>query len=335
MVRTNHPELNHAIDRDLEAHTGPDPSAEELYFANTKAPNYLPEIEIEVGNFVNFHKASERKIAIVTSGGTTVPLENNTVRFIDNFSAGTRGSISAEYLLAHGYCVIFVHREFSLKPYSQHYSNHSILDLLEIDASGQPKVKEVFQKGLANDLVLYEKAKRENLLLEVPFTTVNQYLYTLRMISSEVQPFNERALFYLAAAVSDFFLPMSKLSEHKIQSNGMAKLVVDLDPVPKFLNTLAKSWTSGAMIVSFKLETDKILLLGKCRDALKKYGHQLVIGNLLQTRKDEIYLVGPDFEKHVVRPTETAIIEEVFLPYVIELHGKYMGSQRNSSPTPN
>lgn len=30
------------------------------------------------------------------SGGTTVPLEQNTVRFIDNFSAGTRGSSSAE-----------------------------------------------------------------------------------------------------------------------------------------------------------------------------------------------------------------------------------------------
>lgn len=335
MVRTNHPELNHAIDRDLEAHTGPDPSAEELYFANTKAPEYLQELELEVGHFVDSHINSGRNIAVVTSGGTTVPLENNTVRFIDNFSAGTRGSISAEYLLAHGYCVIFVHREFSLKPYSQHYSNQSILDLLELDASGQPKIKEEYQKRVAKDLILYEKAKSEKLLLEVPFTTVNQYLYTLRMISTKVQPFNERALFYLAAAVSDFFLPMSKLSEHKIQSKGMAKLVVDLDPVPKFLNTLAKSWTSGAMIVSFKLETDKELLLSKCHGALIKYGHQLVIGNLLQTRKDEIYLVGPNFEKHIVRPAENPIIENVFLPSVVKLHENYMSSQRNSSPTPN
>ena len=33
------------------------------------------------------------------SGGTTVPLEGSTVRFIDNFSIGTRGSASAEYPL--------------------------------------------------------------------------------------------------------------------------------------------------------------------------------------------------------------------------------------------
>lgn len=33
------------------------------------------------------------------SGGTTVPIEMNTVRFVDNFSAGTRGSASTEYVL--------------------------------------------------------------------------------------------------------------------------------------------------------------------------------------------------------------------------------------------
>lgn len=31
------------------------------------------------------------------SGGTTVPLESKTVRFIDNFSVGSRGAASTEY----------------------------------------------------------------------------------------------------------------------------------------------------------------------------------------------------------------------------------------------
>jgi phosphopantothenate-cysteine ligase len=44
------------------------------------------------------------------SGGTTVPLEHNTVRFVDNFSAGTRGSASAEYFLEKSYVVIFIYR---------------------------------------------------------------------------------------------------------------------------------------------------------------------------------------------------------------------------------
>ena len=35
----------------------------------------------------------------VQSGGTAVPLETNTVRFVDNFSSGMRGASSAEYPL--------------------------------------------------------------------------------------------------------------------------------------------------------------------------------------------------------------------------------------------
>lgn len=38
-------------------------------------------------------------IAVVTSGGTTVPLEKHCVRFIDNFSSGRRGALSTEELL--------------------------------------------------------------------------------------------------------------------------------------------------------------------------------------------------------------------------------------------
>ena len=37
-----------------------------------------------------------RRIAVVTSGGTTVPLEKRCVRFLDNFSSGNRGAVSTE-----------------------------------------------------------------------------------------------------------------------------------------------------------------------------------------------------------------------------------------------
>jgi phosphopantothenoylcysteine synthetase/decarboxylase len=40
-----------------------------------------------------------RQVVCVSSGGTTVPLERRCVRFIDNFSAGTRGAKSAERFL--------------------------------------------------------------------------------------------------------------------------------------------------------------------------------------------------------------------------------------------
>ena len=56
---------------------------------------------------------------VVTSGGTLVPLEKNMVRFIDNFSTGSRGSKSAEWFLAHGYAVVFMHRTGSIRPFHQ------------------------------------------------------------------------------------------------------------------------------------------------------------------------------------------------------------------------
>lgn len=48
----------------------------------------------------NAHAGSMiRPIAVVTSGGTAVPLEKRCVRFIDNFSGGTRGALSTEEFL--------------------------------------------------------------------------------------------------------------------------------------------------------------------------------------------------------------------------------------------
>lgn len=81
-----------------------------------------------------------------------------------------------------------------------------------------------------------------------------------------MQCLGNEALFYLAAAVSDFFVPPSRMAEHKIQSGdipslggdgsgvgGGKKLIVDLDPVPKFLKRLVEQWAPQAMIVSFKV----------------------------------------------------------------------------------
>ena len=39
-----------------------------------------------------------RRIVCVTSGGTTAPLEQRCVRYVDNFSSGHRGATSTEYV---------------------------------------------------------------------------------------------------------------------------------------------------------------------------------------------------------------------------------------------
>ncbi|RMX84193.1 hypothetical protein D0869_04749 [Hortaea werneckii] len=289
------------------------------YFATNPKPPTLERQSSAARTFINQHAAANRKVALVTSGGTTVPLENQTVRFIDNFSAGTRGATSAEYFLENGYAVIFLHRQFSLLPYSRHYSHSTncFLDFMTHDAAGSVVVDDEFQHQMAGVLDRYRKAKRENALLLLPFTTVNEYLWVLRELAMLMQPLGANGLFYLAAAVSDFFVPAERMVEHKIQSsedfhpsqqtNGSAgndgmkppaahmegkSLVIDLDPVPKFLKQLVDAWAPQSMIISFKLETDPGLLARKARYALEKYSHHLVIGNLLTTRKWEVLFVS-------------------------------------------
>lgn len=36
-----------------------------------------------------------KNLVLLTSGGTSVPLEKKTVRMVENFSTGTRGSLLA------------------------------------------------------------------------------------------------------------------------------------------------------------------------------------------------------------------------------------------------
>ena len=284
------------------------------YFEANPKPANLERSSTLARAFIEQHAEGNRRVALVTSGGTTVPLENQTVRFIDNFSAGTRGATSAEYFLESGYAVIFLHRQFSLLPYSRHYSHSTncFLDYMIQDDAGAVVVNNEYQQKMADVLEKYMKAKKENTLLILPFVTVNDYLWYLRELAILMQPLGPTGLFYLAAAVSDFFVPADKMVEHKIQSSeefhsrmtngddGDApaahmdgkKLVIDLDPVPKFLKLLVDKWAPKSMIISFKLETDPSILSEKCWTALKKYSHHLVVGNLLNTRKWEVLFVS-------------------------------------------
>lgn len=62
---------------------------------------------------------NHEKIVFITSGGTSVPLETNTVRSIENFSSGLRGAASAEYFIKQGYVVIYYYRDKCLRPFTR------------------------------------------------------------------------------------------------------------------------------------------------------------------------------------------------------------------------
>ncbi|KAI0760483.1 phosphopantothenate-cysteine ligase [Fomes fomentarius] len=275
----------------------------EKYFATQLPPPSLEQDVARVHDFLQRQLKEGRNVVLVTSGGTTVPLELNVVRFLDNFSAGTRGATSAEYFLKAGYAVIFMHRQFSLQPFSRHYSHstHPFLDFLDIDdtspstdasLSSHIGVRPSERAQLLEVLTTYKAVQRAGTLLTLTFVTVNDYLWLLRAVSQEMGVLGRSCLYYLAAAVSDFFLPRQKMSEHKIQS-GKGSLHIEMDQVPKILKPLVAEWTREGYIVSFKLETDPHLLIPKARQALARYGHQVVIGNDLHRRKFEVVFVSP------------------------------------------
>ena len=314
-----------------------DPAAR--WFESNPAPKSLRQHETLVREFIDFHldASSNRRIVLVTSGGTTVPLENQTVRFIDNFSAGTRGATSAEYFLQEDYAVIFLHRQFSLLPYSRHYSHSTncFLDFMD-DADGEVIVRPEYQEKMRRVLHQYQLAKKNRMLLLLPFTTVTDYLFELRSLATLMQPLGSRALFYLAAAVSDFFIPRERMEEHKIQSfsekPGTEKqLIINLDPVPKFLSKLVSSWAPRkSMIVSFKLETDPSLLVSKAEQALERYGHDLVIGNLLTTRKWEVVFIVKGEGKRWIRVPRARRSKSI--SGIEDLVGKAEGRKKDETP---
>ncbi|KIY47499.1 phosphopantothenate-cysteine ligase [Fistulina hepatica ATCC 64428] len=274
----------------------------ESFFATQPPPPDLEKSVVSVREFVARQIRERRRVVLITSGGTTVPLELNVVRFLDNFSAGTRGATSAEYFLDAGYAVIFMHRQFSLQPYSRHYSHSTnpFLDLLEIHSessssgarSSHITVTPSKEADLVEVLSRYKQVHAKGILHTLTFVTVNDYLWLLRSVSHELSRMGRRSMYYLAAAVSDFFLPRQKMSEHKIQS-GKGSLHIEMDQVPKVLRSMVSEWSSGGFVVSFKLETDSALIIPKARAALERYGHQVVIGNELHNRKYQVVFVTP------------------------------------------
>jgi phosphopantothenate-cysteine ligase len=217
------------------------PFSTESYFQTQKPPAGLDERTARVQAFVERWKAVEgKRVVLVTvscfshvmgnklthirvgeppfhwkpTRSSQIPSQSRRlikirVRFLDNFSAGTRGATSAEYFLSQGYAVIFLHRIHSLRPFSRHYS-HSLnpfLDLLTISSDNEIIVRSPDKDKLKPVLEAYNRSQSEGTLLSVDFQTINEYLWLLRSVSGAMAPLGRRGMFYLAAAVSDFFLP--------------------------------------------------------------------------------------------------------------------------------
>ncbi|KAE8982863.1 hypothetical protein PF005_g22697 [Phytophthora fragariae] len=306
----------------------------EEYFVDTTAPKWGDERREQVEAFLDHHRVVGKCVAVVTSGGTTVPLERNTVRFLDNFSTGSRGAASVEYLLGLGYAVIYVHRPGSIAPFARHLQRATCssldVDFLEhLDVRGE-EIRLLVEDPAAKKKVVgavhkLRTVRAANTLLALPFTSVDDYFFVLRMVATCVAPWKERALFLLAAAVSDFYIPQQDLSVHKIQSRA-GPLELTLQQVPKMLGVLRHTWAPQSFVVSFKLETDWDILRKKAKQAIAKYAMHLVVANELHSRFDEMLLVTDKDERAITRAKDEADIEAALMEAVARMHYQYIAS---------
>lgn len=268
---------------------------------------------------------TDRKIVWVTSGGTQVPLEKNTVRFIDNFSAGSRGAASTEYFIEAGYTVILLYRKTSIMPYHRHVTRQFPLDHFTIEEDKITLQYDTKEKDIAEVIRTYRKVKAENRLFMLDYVTVFDYFFWLQQISLLVAPLQSRVMFYSAAAVSDFF--MAQMAEHKIQSSA-GPLTLTLECVPKLVPLLKARWMPQAFIVTFKLETDDSILDKKVGVHLFKYNVDINVANILGKHRNQAIVCQRDREKLLLERSEQDQAEGVELErsIVLELvkrHGLY------------
>ncbi len=142
-----------------------------------------PALQAFLSRHLDGDDVLRRPIVCVTSGGTTVPLERNCVRFIDNFSKGTRGALSVEAFLAAGYAVVFLSRAGSAQPFVSQFQEElgvqTLVDLFVPDpATGGLRLRlGGEQEGrLAGAVASAGRALEAGTFLHIPFTTLFEYL---------------------------------------------------------------------------------------------------------------------------------------------------------------
>lgn len=215
--------------------------------------------------FVKAARTRNLRVVVLTSGGTAAPLERSCVRFIDNFSTGNRGAACVEHFLRYKengdanyrYAVIFLTRKGSAQPFARSVTVPGLVESGDVSLNEEDKL--VVHSRSLEEYTRNISAVRDR-LFTIPFVTVGDYLLMLRSTAGIVRESGKSAMFFLAAAVSDFFIPEARLPVHKIQS-GESDLVLTLERVPKCLGMLSQLWCPEAFTVSFKVSFHLKLLL--------------------------------------------------------------------------
>ena len=281
----------------------------------------------QIDEYIGSLKESDRLI-IITSGGTTVPIERKTVRVIDNFSTGLRGARLAEYFLQHSsYKVLFLYRTGSSFPFLHRMMNLNdpLETLANLSSTG---------KTSSSNISLALNPGRFH---AIPFTQVFEYIMLLRhccKASSLNSSLGEHCFICLAAAVSDFYVPIDTMPINKIQSRDVpvdhnGDVSLKLKSVPKALELIKKRWSPHAFVLSFKLETDEQQLIKKSIDSLQVNKVDAVLANELSKRYQEVHLVmesGRTIRTLSLTSDDVELDESLIGPALVDIHNRYISS---------
>ncbi|OAF69445.1 hypothetical protein A3Q56_02765 [Intoshia linei] len=271
-----------------------------------------------VKNFLKTNK-NQHKLAFVTSGGTCAPIEKNSVRNLENFSTGHRGATSVEYFLENDYKVLMLKRDNCSMPFNNFIEGKCIDELFYLENG----VKVLNSDKIENLLKKIERYK-SNLHI-VNFKIIEDYLYLLIKICKLTGSiYGKNAIFYLCAAVSDFYIPYNERSQHKLSfsEDSQKEIIFKFKNVPKVITEIINDENCKfSYIVTFKLETNINQLEQNMKLALQKYNHNVVIGNLIYTRYQQVYLLENGGTIEIIKSNP---VDEKLIQKIIQLHNQFI-----------
>ncbi|CAI9290602.1 unnamed protein product [Lactuca saligna] len=111
------------------------------------------------------------------------------------------------------------------------------------------------------------------------------------------------------------------MGEHGIWPSGYA-----VAQFPKMLSVFRKVWAPTTFCVSFRLETDKEILLERADAAMKRYKMNAVVANELSSRKEVVILVTNSEKVSVYHDNKDSDVESPLISRLVDKHSAHISS---------
>jgi len=137
--------------------------------------------------------------------------------------------------------------------------------------------------------MLQSQREYKNYLLEVPFASVHEYLFILRLAAEALCIAGNRGMLFLASGVLKHYVPYEELRPFSVADDAESQ---QFHRVPHLMLKIRREWCPKAYVVSFKLAENSVVLSDKAHAQMEMYGTHLVVGNVVGTHKTWVVMTG-------------------------------------------